>query len=979
MSIWYRSIDNYQKHEEVTIHAKEIEFYYHLEEWRLLCKQNDSNVDDIFETINDAVKILLEECLDTLHARELAIQNVECIGKRHNKESEIYARSLDLLNSTYSVNNPDAIPWLEEEFAVDLKVYGINDIYTIATASTLSLTYTRNHKINEALRVDSIMAFSGDPKKLQHWADNLRNYGYYRKAYDIYDKCMEIYCDSTRHIKNEPGTNFRFALSDAIRCLDELKDDKELLLFGRKWTNYVNLSCDWQVTIFREIYGYAKSYVPKNKDVLTFVEEFNRTHGQLISNEELVDIQLSTMFFEHKYSDMLQLIERELQVVRDQRAVFDTDSLLKAELKCCLEKEICYMLMWNIEKASIQNWENIAMFRKFPQDDLLSKEFISLCARRCLYLYDMKNYDDIGGLVDYLLLADTTNLPLKQILPTHIKTNALSFYIQGFDVNYVIDNILCYLYATDQFTKAKSLITRKVDKTASLFQYSLEDLDYSGSYAESSFNMLNSIAMWVPSDTTLAKDAYNYALLNKQAVMGSWVRMKQQILESGNDYAKDKLSETERLQDRIQRLKILGGDTEKLEEQLLTLKKQIVDDSKSYGDFTKFLKTTWNDIRDALDENSVAVEFLTYKSLVDDSLCIGAAVLTKWMDVPTIVPLCREDTININNAYLHQELCRIIWEPILATLKNENNIYFAATGLLHNISIENLPYKDGLISDTYRLSRLSSTRELLPRNRIMGRDNYIFGGIDYNASANEDEIPASNERGYNAATHLSRDRSASIRAAVEELPYLPGTKTEAKSIIKLLKTKRNITKGFIGNKATEASIKALQPNETKLLHIATHGFYESVKNNSKEQEDDALSRSGLFMAGAQAFLDGEEIPEGVDDGILTAQEISTLDLRGLDLVTLSACETGLGDVTSDGVFGLQRGFKKAGANSILMSLWKVDDKATCKLMTEFYSNWIGKKMTKHDALEAAKKTIRETKGWEDPKYWAAFILLDGLD
>lgn len=117
----------------------------------------------------------------------------------------------------------------------------------------------------------------------------------------------------------------------------------------------------------------------------------------------------------------------------------------------------------------------------------------------------------------------------------------------------------------------------------------------------------------------------------------------------------------------------------------------------------------------------------------------------------------------------------------------------------------------------------------------------------------------------------------------------------------------------------------------------------------------------------------------IGDNKLMSSEISLLNLHGLDLVTLSACDSGLGDITGDGVFGLQRGFKKAGANSILMSLWKVDDEATCKLMTEFYSNWIGKKMTKHDALEAAKKTVRETKGWEDPKYWASFILLDGLD
>ena len=173
----------------------------------------------------------------------------------------------------------------------------------------------------------------------------------------------------------------------------------------------------------------------------------------------------------------------------------------------------------------------------------------------------------------------------------------------------------------------------------------------------------------------------------------------------------------------------------------------------------------------------------------------------------------------------------------------------------------------------------------------------------------------------------------------------------------------------------------------RVLHIATHGFFEPVDNSAKKKFDsnlsfdevNNLSRSGLFMAGAQNFLNGEEIPNDADDGILTAQEISTLDLRGVDLVALSACETAKGDITSDGVLGLQRGFKKAGVNSILMSLWNVDDDATCRLMTEFYANWLGKKMSKHSALEAAKQTVRLTHGWENPKYWSAFILLDGLD
>ena len=129
------------------------------------------------------------------------------------------------------------------------------------------------------------------------------------------------------------------------------------------------------------------------------------------------------------------------------------------------------------------------------------------------------------------------------------------------------------------------------------------------------------------------------------------------------------------------------------------------------------------------------------------------------------------------------------------------------------------------------------------------------------------------------------------------------------------------------------------------------------------------------------FEDYRNSVESIYDGILTAKEVAGLDLSSLELVNLSACQTGLGDITGDGVFGLQRGFKKAGVKSLLISLWKVDDQATCYLMTEFYRHWIGEGKSKHLSLEMAKEAVRsrKEKGWDDPKYWAAFILLDALD
>ena len=127
------------------------------------------------------------------------------------------------------------------------------------------------------------------------------------------------------------------------------------------------------------------------------------------------------------------------------------------------------------------------------------------------------------------------------------------------------------------------------------------------------------------------------------------------------------------------------------------------------------------------------------------------------------------------------------------------------------------------------------------------------------------------------------------------------------------------------------------------------------------------------MAGGNKAWTGEPVPDGVEDGILTAEEISTLDLRNCDVVVLSACETGLGEITDEGVYGLQRAFKNAGVNTIIMSLWEVDDDATSFMMQSFYRNLL-KGMEKKDAFEASQKDLK--KKYTDPRYWAAFIMLD---
>jgi CHAT domain-containing protein len=175
-----------------------------------------------------------------------------------------------------------------------------------------------------------------------------------------------------------------------------------------------------------------------------------------------------------------------------------------------------------------------------------------------------------------------------------------------------------------------------------------------------------------------------------------------------------------------------------------------------------------------------------------------------------------------------------------------------------------------------------------------------------------------------------------------------------------------------------------------IIHLATHGFFfdnEKAKDNvfinnimmndDRSAVDMSMKRSGLAFAGANNAWSGKQIQSNIDDGILLAEEIPNIDLRGCDLLVLSACQTGLGDVTSEGVFGLQRGFKQAGVKTIVMSLWNVKDVASLKFMTLFYNNLVNGQ-SKRQAFLNAQKSLRNSKEFNDPKDWAAFIMLDGI-
>ncbi len=505
---------------------------------------------------------------------------------------------------------------------------------------------------------------------------------------------------------------------------------------------------------------------------------------------------------------------------------------------------------------------------------------------------------------------------------------------------------------------------------------------------------------------------YDAALFSKGLLLNSEKEISKIIKESKDSSLINDYLELQQLNNEINYLSQFtnqskGINLDSLKNLISKKEKHLIETSVVYGDFTRNFNIRWKDVQSKLGNQDIAVEFLSLPYYEDGNTYIALLLKNNW-NSPKLVQLNFNDSIGTHD---FSYLSKCIWEPLLHDLRDMKNIYFAPSGKLNNFPIESFPMPNDtvLISEKYNLFRLSSTRELAVENHnSIGSNAVLYGGLIYDIDIAELERDSKQyyrvmEEGELMRSLLDEKSINGIRECVRGLVELPGTKKEVEQIGQIIRNSRLkhiIVDNYIGNKGTEISFKSLSGKKKKIIHIATHGFYLNDENGMLQDylsmaaiamghnvndvrsvEDKSLTRCGLCFAGADNKLQGEVFPNGLDDGIMTAQEISTLDLSGLDMISLSACQTAQGDIMSDGVFGLQRGFKKAGANSILMSLWKVDDEATCLLMTEFYKNWIGHKMTKHDALEEAKQSVRshKEKGWDDPKYWAAFILLDGLD
>lgn len=495
------------------------------------------------------------------------------------------------------------------------------------------------------------------------------------------------------------------------------------------------------------------------------------------------------------------------------------------------------------------------------------------------------------------------------------------------------------------------------------------------------FEFYNTLALGQLEDfRDLAGKVYNYQLLTKALLLSSSIKIRERILNSKDEELKSQYNEwvekkelmtlalsmsPEQLVENEIDPAVLAQDVERLE-------KDLSQKSELFGQSFENKRITYEDVIKSLKPNEVAIEMVRYRYFnhtFTDSVVYAALYVKNDFKRPRAIVLNDGHKLETRNfkyyrnaiiGKIHDDISYdAFWAPIQKEIGKAATIYLSPDGVYNQINLEAIPTPDG---------------------------NYILDNANIVLVSNTKDIYLKKIKSRNAAENTAAmfgNPSFYLTGASESVAQLPGTEKEINQIDFLLKQKGWNTKVYVEKTATEESIKEL--NNERIVQVATHGFYKPTEDITLESELESneaqlaknpLMRSGLLLKGAGDLLDKTDYNYNMENGILTAYEAMNLNLDRTDLVVLSACETGLGQLEAgEGVYGLQRAFLVAGAKVLIMSMFKVDDDATQRLMLKFYQKWMNSGNLRQSFVDA-KKELRAD--YPEPIYWGAFMMI-GLE
>jgi tetratricopeptide (TPR) repeat protein len=602
-------------------------------------------------------------------------------------------------------------------------------------------------------------------------------------------------------------------------------------------------------------------------------------------------------------------------------------------------------------------------------------------------------------------------------------------------------NNLAMLYGhQNKYAEAEPLFERAFDNLFHQFQYNFkymtenERLGFLDSVGNDFPFYFSFVHRYRGMDARLIGSMYNLLLWEKSFVVGSVADMRRQVEASGDVEAIKLLGQLSAKRTQIAGLldvepadrDLWRKQIEQLETEASSIEKALVARSSAFAEQKKLERATWQQVRDALKPGEAAVEFAHFdfydKGWTDKSYYVALVVTRQSRGQPEYIFLGDEKqiegdaitqfqhTVQTRGFEAEQETklpgadaYALIWKPLEKALRGKSRVFLAPDGVLNQLPLGIIVAPDGKLQmEKFDLRLLSSTRDILRDVPAHADSTALLVGDPVFDLSEEQQVSAMQKLskpeqkspvlagglspGPDVGNKVS-ERSGSVGDNTN-LPRLPGTGIEVKAIAELLEQHNWKTDVYTGDRAQKRVVE--QARSPRVLHLATHGFFlpdQHIKNgrlgsgeNKPAELEDPMLRSGLYFAGAARTLAGKHTTQGEDNGVLTAMEAANLNLRGTELVVLSACSTGQGDVKNgEGVFGLRRAFEEAGVQEVLMSLWSVPDEETLELMRRFYGKWLGG-METHKALKEAQLEMREKvksthDGKDLPYYWGAFVLV----
>jgi len=486
----------------------------------------------------------------------------------------------------------------------------------------------------------------------------------------------------------------------------------------------------------------------------------------------------------------------------------------------------------------------------------------------------------------------------------------------------------------------------------------------------------NVVLRYQKENPILIDNLYNLTLQTKSILLNNSIKIRESVYKSNDPELIQIYSELiQKKEDLLNQLNTSkqekSNDKDKsndLDKDIRRLEKQLSEKVSFYK--PNIDKINENDIKKALKPNQYAVEMVQFRHFdknFTDSIVYLALIIDNNPEHGILTEVFKygnkmeneyfnyfrnTKTLKVDDKYSYE----IFWEPVTKHIPEKSTVFISPDGIYNLINPETFQKADGsYLLDKYDFRILSNTKDILYEFQ-----DSIFTEKTAMLIGNPSFYP-SDYKGY------------------KYVKPLPGAEKEINEIGAIFDKYGWKHQTFLNALALEDTIKYI--TSPSILHFATHGYFkpqkEVINDNLilKQQVSTSLFAAGLVLSNGGLILDKKTVEEYNDErGLLTAYEVLNMNLNNTKIVVLSACETGLGTgEIGDGVYGLQKAFLVAGAQSVVMSIFKVDDAITRELMTNFYNLWLSG-MELHKAFNKAKVIIKEK--YKDPIYWGSFVLIE---